>query len=222
MNKNASIHFYFVRIIYLLWTCFFLPIELWGNEEISCHELYIFARNWSSFYVGLMHLVHRFADIISRKRKWPSISYRFAVESHCGRTAVPPAWPVSGQSQVPLETQVWDGENRDVEWLCGGNRETDSAEEMRVTEKREEDSLFEPRGVRSYFMGSLQATLSFYFPLFKCQGKLTKTSRGATTLFPASAKHDASNEFLGGAVIFADSVVFVAIVDVVDVPFNDQ
>lgn len=50
------------------------------------------------------------------------------------------------------------------------------------------------------FYGFSQTTLSFYFPLFKCQGRLTKTSRGATTLFPASAKHDASNEFLGGAV----------------------
>lgn len=73
------------------------------------------------------------------------------------------------------------------------------------------------------FYGFSQATLSFYFPLFKCQGRLTKTSRGATALFPASTKHDASNEFLGGsssrAVIFVDTVIFVV---AVDVPFNGQ
>lgn len=82
-------------------------------------------------------------------------------------------------------------------------------------EKTRWRTLFELREEYGVFYGFSQGTMSFYFPLFKCQGRLTKTSRGATALFPASAKHDASNEFLGDpssrAVIFAGSLVPVVV-----------
>lgn len=92
-------------------------------------------------------------------------------------------------------------------------RENSKWRETEKNEGRRDGGHSSKREEYGVFYGFSQATLSFYFPLFKCQGRLTKTSRGATALFPASAKHDASNEFLGDpssrAVIFADSVVFV-------------
>lgn len=166
------------------------------------------------------------ADIILRKGKWPSISYRFAVESHWENRS---ATRVAGQraEQAPLETRrVRDEENRDVEWPRQEQRQKWRGEEteIRVRERRDRGLSSSREEEYGVFYGFSQATLSFYFPLFKCQGRLTKTSRGATTLFPASAKHDASNEFLGEAVPSSSPTpsFSLVVVAVADVPFNDQ
>lgn len=138
---------------------------------------------------------------------------------------MPPAWSVSGQSRLLRRPKERKREMKRTEMLvewCRGRmrkkkikckRENSKWRETEKNEGRRDGGLSSKREEYGVFYGFSQATLSFYFPLFKCQGRLTKTSRGATALFPASAKHDASNEFLGDpssrAVIFADSVVFV-------------
>jgi len=139
-------------------------------------------------------------DTILRKRKWPTVSYRFAVEGHRENRS---ATRVVGQRAGLHGGRVADEENKGYigrasgvvqEKRKGKEREREGDPE-RDGDREERDGGAEwtdvtgrktrrrallsntARRVRRILWVLSQATLSFYFPLFKCQGRLTKTSR---------------------------------------------